>query len=76
MTNVPKYNLILKIRSPQNAPHHKSCSLIHTQGTELWTDRKKAIIVPDDEDRVIRIGINTLKQSRYMYIVGKHSINM
>ena len=51
MTNVPKYNLILKIRSPQNAPHHKSCSLIHTQGTELWTDRKKAIIVPDDEDK-------------------------
>jgi len=57
------------LRAPQSLQNYKFCILRHTQSTGIWMDGKKATIVPDDEYRVMRGDIKTLKWSRYMYIV-------
>ena len=56
--------------------NYKFWNLRHKQSTEIWMDRKKATIVPDDEDRVITGDFGTIKWNGYMYIVRKYSINV
>ena len=56
------------LRPPLNAENDQFRTSRHPQNRHMWTDRKKAINVLDDEDRVIKGDINTLKWSPYIYI--------
>jgi hypothetical protein len=56
------------LRPPLNTQHYKFRTSRHPQNPHMWTDRKKAIIVLDDEDSVIKGDINALKWSPYIYI--------